>query len=58
VFGDLVAIQDHQIYMKLNDLKKIDKNTWHYNIYLISLEIWYHFINQIVKALEQLAVLA
>jgi DNA polymerase III alpha subunit len=27
VFGDLVAIQDHQIYMKLNDLKKIDKNT-------------------------------
>ena len=27
VFGDLVAIQDQQIYMKLNDLKKIvDKN--------------------------------
>ena len=26
VFGDLVAIQDHEIYMKLNDLKKIDKN--------------------------------
>lgn len=26
LFGDLVAIQDHQIYMKLNDLKKIDKN--------------------------------
>ena len=23
VFGDLVAIQDQQIYMKLNDLKKI-----------------------------------
>ncbi len=27
VFGDLIAIQDHQIYMKLNDLKKIDKNS-------------------------------
>jgi DNA polymerase-3 subunit alpha len=26
IFGDLVAIQDQQIYMKLNDLKKIDKN--------------------------------
>jgi len=26
IFGDLVAIQDHDIYMKLNDLKKIDKN--------------------------------
>ena len=26
VFGDLIAIQDHEIYMKLNDLKKIDKN--------------------------------
>jgi DNA polymerase-3 subunit alpha len=26
LFADLVAIQDHQIYMKLNDLKKIDKN--------------------------------
>ena len=26
IFGDLIAIQDHQIYMKLNDLKKIDKN--------------------------------
>jgi len=26
IFGDIVAIQDHQIYMKLNDLKKIDKN--------------------------------
>ena len=23
IFGDLIAIQDHQIYMKLNDLKKI-----------------------------------
>jgi DNA polymerase-3 subunit alpha len=23
IFGDLVAIQDHEIYMKLNDLKKI-----------------------------------
>lgn len=26
IFGDLIAIQDHEIYMKLNDLKKIDKN--------------------------------
>ena len=26
IFGDLVAVQDHEIYMKLNDLKKIDKN--------------------------------
>lgn len=26
IFADLVAIQDHEIYMKLNDLKKIDKN--------------------------------
>jgi DNA polymerase-3 subunit alpha len=26
IFADLVAIQDHDIYMKLNDLKKIDKN--------------------------------
>jgi len=26
IFGDLIAIQDHQIYMKLNDLKKTDKN--------------------------------
>jgi len=26
LFADLAAIQDHQIYMKLNDLKKIDKN--------------------------------
>ena len=25
IFGDLVAIQDHKIYMKLNDLKKTDK---------------------------------
>jgi DNA polymerase-3 subunit alpha len=25
IFGDLIAIQDHEIYMKLNDLKKIDK---------------------------------
>ena len=27
IFGDLIAVQDHEIYMKLNDLKKIDKNT-------------------------------
>jgi len=27
IFGDLIAIQDHEIYMKLNDLKKIDKNS-------------------------------
>ena len=27
VFADLVSIQDHKIYMKLNDLKKSDKNT-------------------------------
>jgi len=26
IFGDLIAVQDHEIYMKLNDLKKIDKN--------------------------------
>jgi len=26
IFGDLIAIQDHEIYMKLNDLKKIEKN--------------------------------
>jgi DNA polymerase-3 subunit alpha len=26
IFGELIAIQDHEIYMKLNDLKKIDKN--------------------------------
>ena len=26
IFGDLVAIQDHKIYMKLNDLKRLDKN--------------------------------
>ena len=26
IFGDLIAIQDHEIYMKLHDLKKIDKN--------------------------------
>ena len=25
IFGDLIAIQDHEIYMKLNDLKKVDK---------------------------------
>jgi len=27
IFGDLIAIQDHEIYMKLNDLKKVDKNS-------------------------------
>lgn len=27
IFGDLVAIQDHEIYMKLNDLKKIIDNS-------------------------------
>jgi hypothetical protein len=26
----LISIQDHQIYMKLNDLKKTDKNNWHF----------------------------
>lgn len=26
IFGDLIAIQDHQIYMKLNEIKKLDKN--------------------------------